>query len=220
MSSKSKYLASFSDDLLLLIFWYLNAKEIYRIEKVCSNWRKISRNHDTEIWKLLTEVEWKRIEFNIPQDVNVLRKIEKMSLSSLKKSLVGIDLSRCLEKKDFQRMVLAKVLFSSVMKKELGGDDPRFKGKYLSMFYPEWSLSISPFKASYIFTKHEVKRIQITKYELCNIQWTFRFKRTSFDDPDHAQLNGSWQCRFYEDFTMHSTLQGHTYQWRVTILYS
>ncbi len=45
--------------------------------------------------------------------------------------------------------------------------------------YPDWSYSLTPWKASYVFIKVDSKRNQILQSELCGFKWKFSFK---YDD--------------------------------------
>lgn len=157
-SSNYHHIHNFSDDLLVQIFFFLSGTDLFQIERVNVLWNQALRQKDHIIWKNLTKLVWETIAFNRPNEINVLTKVGQLSLSLLKKSLVGIDLSFCVEKKDYQRVLLAKLLFYPVMLRELKGSDPRFAGKYLSMRYPDWSLNIPPFKASYFFARREIIR--------------------------------------------------------------
>jgi hypothetical protein len=211
-----RFLSNLSDDLILQILLYLQAVELLQSEAVCATWRRVSRSYDSEVWKLFTEPEWRKVQINIPKEHKILTKNQMRSVNVLKKALVGIDLHRCVEKKDYQSMLLAKFLFLPIMERELAGDDLRFKGKYLSMYYPEWALTISPFKASYLYARKEINRKQITKTELCKIPWVFRFKKNT---PMTNQGGGiheenAWEIEFREDYTSFSTLHGQMYHWK------
>eukprot|EP01040_Poterioochromonas_malhamensis_P014694 gene14694-16312_t len=218
-SSSQQYqrIQSFSDDLLFLIFAFFPAPDLLQVGRVNTLWHSIIEQKDELLYKHLTTLLWEGLSFNQAKEVNVLRKVEQLTLTALKRSLVGIDLSRCIEKKDFQRTLLAKLLFCNVMGRELKGEDARFKGKYLSMYYPDWSLEIPSYKASYYYTKNEITRKTINIYELCKIEWIFKFKNNAdyyMDDGDEDGGSAGWRCRFNIDFTMSSTLQGQDYEWR------
>lgn len=216
-SSSQQYqrIQSFSDDLLFLIFAFLPAPDLLHAGRVNTLWHSIIEQKDELLYKHLTTLLWEGLSFNQAKEVNVLRKVEQLTLTALKRSLVGIDLSRCIEKKDFQRTLLAKLLFCNVMGRELKGEDARFKGKYLSMYYPDWSLEIPSYKASYYYTKNEITRKTINIYELCKIEWIFKFK-------NHPNAYGSntqgWRCKFHMNFTLFSALHEEEYEYRVSEL--
>jgi hypothetical protein len=147
----------------------------------------------------------------------VKERIKELPLSKLKKSLRAIDLTRCVEKVDFQNMLLAKLLFARVMERELHGDDPRFRGKYMTMYYPEWSLRIGTMKASYLHAELQYLRKNIYASELCVITWVFRFKENAFENMEGE--SPSWKTKFSEDGSMYSEMNDHHYQWKVSVVW-
>lgn len=207
-------LSRFPEELLRLIFQYFDETDLLAAEDVCKYWKQLIYSHDEHFWKPLTESLWSSIEVNRPDELSVLQRIQSLNLAKLKKYLIYIDLTRCVEKRDFQRMLLAKLLlFAKKMQKELSGDDSRFKGRFLHIYYPDWSLTMGVFKASYFFAKREVLRRTIFLSELCAIQWHFRFKH-------YGQMEEmSFVTNFHEDGTMYSEMNDHVYQWKVTSFY-
>lgn len=199
----------FPEELLLLIFQYFDERDLLAAEDVCKYWRQIIYCHDEHFWKPLTKMLWSKIEINRPDELNLLHRVQSLNLTKLKKHLIYIDLTRCVEKRDFQRMLLAKLLFSKKMQKELSGSDARFKGRFLHIYYPDWSLTMGVFKASYFFAKREVVRQTICISELCSIQWHFRFKH--YDQMEEM----SFASNFREDGTVYSEMNDRVYQWKV-----
>ena len=61
----------------------------------------------------------------------MIERVKSEPLSSLKRSLFRVDISRCLEKPDFQKMFIARLLF--------GDRGPKISGR---MLYPEWCLKL------------------------------------------------------------------------------
>lgn len=201
------------EELLELIFEYCEDPcSILAIEKTCKEWRGICYKFDRSIWEDRIKELWEKFEMNRPNDLSVLQRIAKLSTGKMIKMLRHIDLGRCIEKTDYQRMLFAKIVFEECLKRELGGEDPRFKGRYLSMYYPDWSLIVAPFKASYFYTVKEIQRNLLHVSELCSIQWRFRFKHYA----DAAGM--TFATVYYEDGTMYSEVQQQHYQWRVSIL--
>ena len=199
------------EDILGSIFQYLTFPDLLHIEVVCAQWRGLCHALDSELWVPVVAKGWSQ-NINRPSELKLLGRIQSIPLSKLKKSLRGIDLTRCVEKVDYQKMLQAKLLFEKVMEEELKGEDVRFAGKYLSMYYPNWALTIAPMKASFIHYTVDARRHEIYSSELCSIKWVFRFKEHAMMDLDGAP---SWISTFREDGTMHSALQDQTYTWQV-----
>eukprot|EP01031_Cornospumella_fuschlensis_P027098 gene27098-32741_t len=175
---------------------------------------RIVKEYSDSIWLPAIHKTWNQLQWNaIPRDIyNLFERIKQLPISKLKKALVGIDLQRCVEKVDYQRMLLAHLVFNKHMKKELAGTDVRFAGKYLTRNYPEWSLRITSFKASYVFAVQEIQRKEMLVAELTACEWAFTFKDPTMTDmPNHR-----WMSKFYENGTMESEMQpDYVYSWRV-----
>jgi hypothetical protein len=219
----------FSDDLLLLIFIYLSADDLFQVDRINVLWHQILRNNDQMLFYPLINLVYNDsstpvsrlslVQYNKPKEYNIFTRIQQLSLSQIKKSLVGIDLSRCIEKRDYQRMLFSKLLFHGMMEHMLASDDPRFRGKYLSQYYPDWSLVIPVYKGSYLFHRNDITRKQINTYELCKINWQGRFKNSAHQ-ANLEQADMTWQIQFNEDLTMFSTIQGHEMNWKVSVCFS
>jgi len=210
---------SVPEDLLLIIFTYFDASTLFATNEVCTLWRKLSREQDGIIWKHVTKAEIERSSFNRPSEYNIRTRIENVKTAKLLRTLVGMDLSNYIEKHDFQQLLLAKLLFTKVMAKELKGSDKRFAGKYLSIHYPDWALRIPTWKASYLFTRLENNRTELTSTELCQIAWSFSFKYRmgSNGQPvvNEDEATETFRIIFHEDHTMFSQLQpDHRYVWK------
>lgn len=189
---------------------YLDGLSMLCAENVSASWRLLATAYDQQLWQDGTSSLWGSLTWNraSPAIQNLFERIKMLPIGKLKRSLVGIDLSRCVEKVDFQRMLLTHLVFQKHMRKELAGTDPRYAGKYVTMRYPDWSLRIGPWKASFFFTARELRRKEMFASELCAVKWQFFFKQ----DEDNAQ---GWACQFKEDSTMASDMNQHTYSWRI-----
>lgn len=207
-SQRRLSLRAVPDEVLKLIFQYCDEDTLLEIEETSMAWKKLCVAWDRDLWEPLTRAVWEPITVNRPSDICLKVRIGHLPTGRLLKSLRQIDLSRCVEKQDFQRMLLAKLLFEGRMQSELKGSDARFAGRYMSMNYPEWSLHIGAYKASYFFALREIHRQEITSKELTQIQWRFRFKQ------DGEGL--SFVSVFGDDGSMSSEMNDHVYQWRVS----
>ena len=72
---------------------------------------------------------------NRPTDFCILSRIKSLSIGTLKKALTRVELSRCLEKPDFQRMLMCRLAFGE---RSVGSHDP-------FIYYPDWAMNIGAF---------------------------------------------------------------------------
>jgi hypothetical protein len=202
------------ESVLVQVFQYLNGKSLLSVETVSCLWCQLCKLHEQQLWKHNLHRLWNMMLWNkLNEDMQyIYERVRTLPISKLKKMLVGIDLSRCVEKADYQRMLIAHLVFGYHMKKELVGSDPRFAGKFVTIYYPEWALRMGLYKASYAFAKREFKRKELFLSELCSISWIFKFKdETQFQHPPEG-----WRVKFNEDYTMESELQPHHgHRWKV-----
>ncbi len=212
-SCRTTNISSTPEDALLNIFQFCDPRTLLIIEIVSLHWRELCHSYDRELWSRHCIAAWGK-NLNKPSSVNVKDRIKELPLSKLKKSLRAIDLTRCVEKTDFQNMLLAKLIFGRVMERELHGDDVRFRGKYMTMYYPEWSLHMGIMKASYIHARLQQERTHLFPSELCLISWIFRFKENAFEDMQGQ--SPTWKTKFSEDGSMYSEMNDHNYQWKVS----
>ena len=205
------------EEVLVIIWSYCDAPEIFSSELVCTSWRASIRSHHVEVWFKLVQRLWDSIP-NRPFEYDLTKRIQNLRLQALKKAIRGIDLTRCIEKSDFQQMLIAKLLFNKIMQRELAGEDPRFKGRYLTQYYPEWALKLAPTKASYVFAKREVERTEIIPHELCSIEWVFEFKKSAMRPEDAAMhADQRWRAVFFLNGELRSEMMPqHIYHWRVS----
>jgi hypothetical protein len=207
------------DELLSIIFSYLDSLSLLRMELVSPLWCSVCRRNDELIWTHHVQSLTKHSPLNTPSELNIKKRIEQLKMNRLLKGLVGIDLHRCIEKQDYQSMLLAKLLFKNIMTKELKGEDSRFAGKYVSVYYPEWALQMQPWKSSFLFVRSENNRQEITANELCSITWEFSFKYQMNPETNETEENNNpsetFRVMFHDDFSMFSELQPHhNYTWK------
>jgi hypothetical protein len=216
MSAKS---SSIPNEVLVIVFQYCECSTLTTVELVSTHWRSLVRQFDIEIWSHITNELWKTVP-NRPSIQNIELRIKDLPLSVLKKSLRAIDLTRCLEKSDFQSMLKAKLLFSRTMEKELSGDDVRFRGRYMTQYYPEWALKIAAMKASYFHANHEVQRRYIHSSELCSIKWKFEFKRSAMQEDElELAMFQHWDVSFTPQGELLSEMTPeHVYHWKVRLI--
>lgn len=198
------------EDVLIQIFYFCDPATLLAVDETCKEWHSICTNHDKEFWSHHIDRLWKNFTINRPTEVSVFQRISNLTTVKMVKMLRYTDLSRCVEKVDYQRMLLAKLLFEKRMGKELVGTDSRFEGRFLSMYYPDWALTMPVFKASFYHARRDVIRSALFTSELCAIRWRFRFKH-------YADAEGmTFSTIFYDDGTMESEVQEEEYQWKVS----
>lgn len=168
------------DDVLCFLLELLSTSDLLQVGITCKRFRDLIVFLDKTLFSPL-----------VPPSSQLMNRIQSLPLATLRKYLRGCDLSDCIEKADYQRKLLAKILFLYPFNRI-----PRSLWVYK---IPEW-------KASYYHSKRDSKRQQIMLSELCNILWEFRFK--------YYPGTEFWNLRFHKDYTMFSTLHGETMTWR------
>jgi len=185
----------FHDDVIIIIFSFLHPKDLLSIESCCQRFKDISSSNNI-IWIPHLERIWSRAIFNKPTTSFLLsERIQSLSITSLKSTLKDVNTSSCIEKKDYQRAVFARLFFRN-------RNYPLCYPRKLDL--PTWSFTMNDYKASYYFSRQERRRTRILKSELCSIVFQFHFKHS----PENLEGGGGWQCRFNHDFTMISQLHG------------
>lgn len=202
-TSINKYL---DEDSLTGAFTYFSPTELLSGSMCCRLWRNISMK-DKQLWESLCVRLWETVIVNHPdiENIDLLSRIKNMSLIQIKRSLLRVDVTRCIEKNDFQRMMLAKLLFKDKSAKD---------STALRIYYPEWALKIGVFKATYFHNARDRKRTEILFGELVAIEWKFNFKNEEQANQAGVQTTSS---RFKEDFTMISALGQNTFNWNVSV---
>lgn len=128
-------------------------------------------------------------------------------MSFLKRALIKVDTSACLEKIDYQRALESRMVFRFLRSIDIpkGGQRSRLQ-------FPEWHRQLGEYKASYYFALREARRLTIHLSELCMIKWAFHFKQAEAGDE-------CFVTKFYEDFTMDSRLHVQKLNWQVTLIF-
>jgi len=148
--------------------------------------------------------------------VQTLRsRVNEISMSNLRKALIAVDVSRCVEKADWRAMLVAKIIFGDKPKQFAIGDD-----KLKKLYYPDWLLKLKDGKATYLHALKEAARTYITKHELTTIQWRFQFKQAQDEQgnvfPTESLPEGSvrtYASNFFDDYTMTSESHQQIMNW-------
>jgi hypothetical protein len=69
-------------------------------------------------------------------------------MNDIKKQLTRVDTTRCLEKAEYQRVLMAHLIFTL-----RGVHPPEGYFSRYRVFYPQWSLSMDEYKATYCHAK-------------------------------------------------------------------
>ena len=153
----------------------------------------------------------------------MLDRVKELNGSDLRKALGRVDLSRCVEKLDYQLHLQALLLFGNRPQLIEGNVSTRSAKNT----YPDFALNINPGKASYFHAIKEAKRTCILKTELLNCKWEFFFKYAQDDQGrlhDVEMLNRTcgyqiqkYGVQFFEDGTMQSDIHTErlTYSYEV-----
>jgi F-box-like len=120
-----------NDEILCQIFLFLDVASLLVVPVVCRRWKNTD-NDDEMLWSPHVNFLWKDKEVNRPTEKVLRKRVKSLPLSSLKRALFRIDISRCVEKPDFHNMLIAKLIF---------GDRPSTK-RQSRIFYPEWALRL------------------------------------------------------------------------------
>jgi len=158
-----------SEDLLSQIFAFFTPAELLLVSLVNRRWRRMETNNDGVEWNVHLTKFWSSFNQNVPTSYLLLDRISNLSLTLIKRALFRVDTSRCVEKREYQRMLIARLLFNDRGTKRGG-----------RVFYPEWALRIGQHKASLFQAMKDMKRRDINISELCAIQWRFHFKQSDF----------------------------------------
>mmetsp|Transcript_25570 Transcript_25570/g.24449 ORF Transcript_25570/g.24449 Transcript_25570/m.24449 type:complete len:270 (-) Transcript_25570:113-922(-) len=177
-----------NDDLFCQIYMYASIDMLLIAPQINRKWKKNTDNKDAFLWEPSVSAFWVSKTYNQPSEKVLKERVKSLPLRSLKLALNRVDISRCVEKPDFQNMVIARLIF---------GDRSPIKRQAL-LYYPEWALHIGDYKASYCQAVKDSRRTDITVTELCMIKWLLHFKGSD-DDSDSPTV---YKTAFYEDFSM------------------
>ena len=197
----------FEDYLLTQIFKFLSPLELLSATLCSSSWY-LAGSRDKQLWERHTQQLWSRDSnrlMNIPDidNLDIMNRIRKIPLTKLKHALLRVDITRCIEKQDFQKMLMTHLLFK---------DRPDLRNTgHLRIYYPEWCLNrLGSFKATYFHNRRDLKRTTILASELCLIDWIFRFKNDYY-------TQDTFHSKFLDDFTMESEMHDQIYSWQFVV---
>lgn len=120
-----------NDEILCQIFLFLEVNDLLIVPIVSSRWKNADAN-DELLWAPHVTALWKDKDINKPSEKILRRRVRALPLSTLKRALCRVDISRCVEKPDFHNMLIARLIF---------GDRSPIK-RQSRIFYPEWALRL------------------------------------------------------------------------------
>ena len=139
-----------NDNILYKIFEYLTPESLVAIEKVGNkNWLYICQNHN-DLWQLHLDNIWSTITINRPKNYLLSDRIKLLSITQLKSALKNIVITECIEKSDYQKLLIAALF--------LRGRNYPIGFPYKTKL-PSWSLNMNLFKSSYYFARKEVRNV-------------------------------------------------------------
>lgn len=123
-----------SDEILCQIFLFLNVESLLVTPVVCKRWNATESN-DELLWAPHVHDLWREKIVNQPTEKMLRKRVKFLPLSTLKRALFRVDISRCIEKPDFHNMLIARLIF---------GDRSPVK-RQSRLYYPDWALRIGQF---------------------------------------------------------------------------
>ena len=183
------------EDCWIKALGFLDARELVVAEECCSSWKNfISRGN---LWRYLLEKHLLSIHVNVPSSGLLMERVKVLSMSTLRKALSRVSTRGCIEKGDFERILVARLF--------LRGRNYPEQIPYKTTI-PDWCLAMNPYKSGYYFLLQEAKRCRILLSEVCSFKWSFSFK--------HATEN-RFEMKFDKDFTVRSQLHVEGMIWQV-----
>lgn len=197
------------DHIFLKIFSFLSIHDLSKVS-ICSKRMHELSTLDSMIYKRHIQSLWDTIIYNKPFSCCILERIRQLSIKELKQCLIDVDISRCIEKEDYQSMLFTHIIFHS-----RNYALPRNKeGK---LFYPSFLCKMNKLKATYYYTLRETSRRHgIKKEELCLIHWKFTFKYHHYLPLEEEEYQEGWEVVFNDDFTVIHNLHDALMSWQVS----
>lgn len=121
-----------NDDILCHIFLYASADMLLVGPQVSKRWQSNITIQDEIFWGPHVMTFWESKVINQPSEKLLIKRVKSLPLRTLKRALNRVDISRCVEKPDFQNMLIARLIF---------GDRCPVK-RESRLYYPEWALRI------------------------------------------------------------------------------
>ena len=190
--------SKFEDLVFIRILQYLTPNELLIAQecskrwKFCANSSMLWSNHLNELWRPIDDV---------PQPTLIDKIIEEVPLNMIIENLecnVYYDKSKIRSDLDYFRLCKARLLF-------------RHLKTFDKMYLPSWSRNISLYKASYYFSKYEMRRTSLLVSDIVDpYKWKCYFKHS-------LEEQYAWECIFNEDGTLNSAIHEKPMIWRVTI---
>ena len=191
-------LTKFEDSLFIKILLYLTPNELLVVQScsrqlsVLANSCILWSNHLNELWSDIDESS---------QPTLIDKIIEEVPLNMIVKNLkcsVYFDESKIESDLDYFRLCMSRLLFRHLKSSE-------------KIHLPVWSYNINLYKASYFFSKYEMKRASLLISDIVDpYKWKCYFKHS-------LEEQYAWECIFNEDGTLNSAIHEKPMIWRVTI---
>lgn len=129
------------DELLLIVLQYLDPLSLLTIELISCELRSFVRRNDRFLYSTSFSATIRR-KAHFHSNPSLLERIKSLHLRTLKKYLRASDTSRCVEKSEYQRLLMARALLVYSSRTET---NPAMMVK-TCVTHPPWSLSIAEWK--------------------------------------------------------------------------
>ena len=186
------------NDLFIMILKYLAPNELLIVQECsrrwnfCANSSILWSNHLNELWQPIDD---------IPQPTLIDKILEEVPLDEIIENLphnVYYDESQISDELDYFRLCKARLLFRHLKTAQ-------------KLYVPTWSFNINLYKASFYFSKYEMCRTSLLVSEVVlPYKWKCYFKHS-------IEEQYAWDCIFYEDGRLDSSIHEKPMVWRVTI---
>jgi len=202
----TSFFSQLSNDLIFYVLTYQDYDTLRDCFLVSRLWREIllSSYADTKLWSRLYRDYTSNFRANVTT-LSILDRVKAVAAGNLRRylSMKNVDTSRCVEIGDFRAMLIAVLVF---------GRRPNIASRSL-LYYPEWTLSLLEWRASFYHARKDSQRSSILKSELCAFRWGFKFKAHVYlqEMPDDYTL----ESKFNDDYSYNSPMFDQNLLWRV-----
>ena len=130
------------DDIRINILCLLLPTDLLMVSITSKMWLSLVRMDDV-IWKPIVLVKLCNIKYNTTKE-SLLQRVQKLTTSELRKTLIRVDCLSCLEKSDYQIKAVAFLAFQEKIRRT--SQNNYFTSRHLIL--PAWSHGIGEWKVN------------------------------------------------------------------------